>query len=271
MFRYKETDILSDKIFLKNYGNNIYRLVYVRNCRKKGFEEVDKKTKEYDKKNKSAECSLARSISHIKDLALCNDFEFFATWTVNSQLCDRFTLDKVVESMKKDLKAYQRKFKDFKYLYVIEKHEKGSFHFHGFIKGVPESEFILYTKDDYDLEKGNKLPVYLIKAIEKGEKIYHINFFDERKGYNTFSKIKSKMGSAFYILKYIGKDPVRTSENQIYFRSRGLKMPIVEELQINNNILNFIKDYGHSNDFGYYLDFDYKLLPEDKKLDFVLY
>lgn len=270
MFLYKEIDIYSDKIFLKNYGDNIYRLVYIKSCRNKGFEEVDRAPKVYNKNKKSSDTSLARSISHIKDIALCNDFEYFATWTINSELQDRFSLDKVVENMKKDLKAYQRKFKDFKYLYVIEKHENGAFHFHGFIKGVPDSEMILYTKDDYDLSKGNKLPLYIIKSIEKGENIYHINFFDERKGFNTFSKIKSKMGSAFYILKYISQEPVRTSENQIYFRSRGLKMPSVEELKINDNLISLINEKGHKNDFGAYYDFNFNDLDDNIKLDFIL-
>ena len=272
MFLFSENQVYDSKLVLKNYGHNIYRLIYLKKSRNEGFEEFQKEKKiHYEKINGSFESSVVRTKTHIKELVLCNDFDYFATWTINSDLQDRFSLDKVVENMKKDLKAYQRKFKDFKYLYIIEKHEDGAYHFHGFIKGVPYSEMILYTKDDYDLSKGNKLPLYIIKAIEKGEKIYHIKFFDERKGFNTFSKIKSRMGSAFYILKYITKDPVRTSENQIYFRSRGLKMATSERLNLNDNLISLINKKGHKNKFGACFDFNFNDLDENIKLDFILY
>lgn len=271
MFLFSENQAYSSKLILKNYGDNIYRLIYLKKSKNKGFEEITAEKKvHYEKINGSFESSILRTKTHIKEIVLCNDFEYFATWTINAELQDRFSLDKVVENMKKDLKAYQRKFKDFKYLYIIEKHENGAFHFHGFIKGIPESEFILYTKDDYDLEKGNKLPYRLIKQIEKGEKIYHIKFFDERKGHNTFSKIKSKIGSSFYILKYITKNPVRTSENQIYFRSRGLKMACTEFLELNDSLISLINKKGYKNEFGSYYDFNFNDLDDKLKLDFVL-
>lgn len=271
MFLYSENQAYNSKLILKNYGNNIYRLIYLNKSKEKGFEEYQKENKiHYEKINGSFESSIVRTKSHIKELVLCNDFDYFATWTINEKLQDRFSLDKVVENMKKDLKAYQRKFKNFKYLYIIEKHENGAFHFHGFVKGIPEDELILYTKDDYNLKKGNKLPYNLIKQIQKGEKIYHINFFDERKGHNTFSKVKSKIASSFYILKYITKNPIRTSENQIYFRSRGLKMATVERLRLNDKLISLVKEKGFINDFGAFYDFNFNDLDDKIKLDFIL-
>lgn len=271
MFLFKEYQATESQLILKNYGNNIYRLIYLNKVKKSGFEKFTKEQSvHYEKINGSFESSIVRTKSHIKELVLCNDFDFFATWTINEDLQDRFSLDKVVENMKKDLKAYQRKFKDFKYLYIIEKHENGAFHFHGFVKGIPESELILYTDNDYDLSKGNKLPYKLIEQIKKGEKIYHIKFFDDRKGHNTFSRVKSKIGSSFYILKYITKNPIRTSENQIYFRSRGLKMAISERLDFNDDIVRLINEKGFTNSFGSFYDFNFEDLDEKIKLDLIL-
>lgn len=74
--------------------------------------------------------SISRSKRNIRRICLSNDFEYFATWTINSDFCDRFTLSVIQKKMQQLLKAYQRKFPDFKYIYVFEKHKDGAIHMH---------------------------------------------------------------------------------------------------------------------------------------------
>lgn len=62
----------------------------------------------------------------------------------------------------------------------------------------------------------------MVQKVVKGCKIYHIPFFDNSLGFNTFTKIEHYNKCCNYILKYISKDTVRTNEGQIYFCSRGL-------------------------------------------------
>lgn len=174
--------------------------------------------KEWEKNFTSPEeiqrVSLSRSKNNIKNICLSNNFEYFATFTVSSKNADRFSLQEVQDLIKKRFKKIKRKYGDFKYIYITEKHEKGSFHFHGMVKGLPINELILFTDKDF-------IPYKLLNLVKNGEKIYHSLLFDDI-GWNTFEKIKDYNKCCNYITKYITKDCVRNENNQIYFCSRGL-------------------------------------------------
>lgn len=79
-------------------------------------------------------------------------------------------------------------------------------------------------------------------------------------GFNSFSKIQSLEKVANYILKYITKNCVRNSKNQVYICSRGLKK--AERSELNTNINNDI-DFSYSNDFVHILDFDVEKCSRD--------
>ena len=81
-------------------------------------------------------------------------------------------------------------------------------------------------------------------------------------GFNSFSKIESLDKVSNYILKYITKDCVKNSKNQIYISSRGLKKAERTELNPNINI-----DYSYTNDFCSILDFT---VNNDSNKDFLL-
>ena len=80
--------------------------------------------------------SLSRTKNRIKEICLCNDFEFFGTITVNSVNSDRFSLTECQEKMKKLCHKLKRKNSDFKFIFITEKHKNGAFHFHGMFTGV---------------------------------------------------------------------------------------------------------------------------------------
>lgn len=82
----------------------------------------------------------------------------------------------------------------------------------------------MYFKQDFD-----KLPYYILDSIEKGRKIYFSQFFNNKLGYNTFTKIKNYNACCNYIIKYISKDPLRNENDQVYFCSKGLKKCFCEE------------------------------------------
>lgn len=79
-------------------------------------------------------------------------------------------------------------------------------------------------------------------------------------GFNSFSQIKSIEKVANYILKYITKDCVKNSKNQVYISSRGLKK--AERTELNTNIKNDIK-FNYSNDFVDIIDFDLEKAHRD--------
>ena len=132
-------NIREPKFYFKQYTNKYYRVYCIKSCRISGFEEKDKNNllsiKEVDKIN-SEICSLSRTKRNIKELALCNNFEYFATITVNSINVDRFSLEECQNLLKKNLKKIKRKNSDFGYIFITEKHKNGAFHFHGLVKGI---------------------------------------------------------------------------------------------------------------------------------------
>ena len=217
------------KYFLKMYNNNNMRIY--------STITKDRKFLKFEKTNKTTEeekerISLSRTKRNIREIALCNDWEFFATWTINSLNADRFSLQATQDLMHKSLKAYQRKNKDFKYIFITEKHKNGAFHFHGLIKGI----------GSYKVNNNGYLT---------------IPFFEEKLGFFSLSQIKDFTKCCNYITKYITKDCIKNEKNQIYFCSKGLKKATSE--QIYNFDYQFFRDYfgdfKFRNEYSQIIDF----------------
>lgn len=148
-------------------------------------------------------CSLSRAKRMIREYSLCNDFTYFFTSTVNSEMADRYSLSECQKKIRRCMKTIRQKNKSFIYLFITERHKDGAFHFHGLCSNLE-----LYINNNG---------------------YYSSKDFD-RIGYNSFSKIKSKEKVSNYITKYITKDCVKNESGSIYFCSRGLKRAISYEL-----------------------------------------
>ena len=222
---FSKNQVYSTRFFLYNYNDTNFRIVKVKSCRNSGFEEIKKKNNFIDVNCEEVQkCSLSRTKRNIRELALCNDFEYFATFTVNSEKCDRYSLNDVQKKLKKVLHKIKRNNKDFAFLIITEKHKDGAFHFHGLIKGISD----LYVNNNG----------YLSSMI-----------FDNELGFNSFSKIKDYTKCCNYILKYITKDCIKNSHNQIYISSRGLKKATKEEFSYIDFVPSFTNEFVEIKDF----------------------
>ena len=238
-FVYSKQSVYTTRFFLYNYNNNNFRIVRVKSCRNSGFEEIKKRNTFVDVNSEEIQRqSLSRTKRNIRELALCNNFEYFATFTVNSEKCDRYSLNDVQDKLKKVLHKIKRNNKNFAFLIITEKHKDGAFHFHGLVKGITD----LYINNNG----------YLSSSI-----------FDNELGFNSFSKIKDYSKCCNYILKYITKDCIKNSHNQIYISSRGLKKAVKEEFA---NI-DFVPTF--SNEFVAIKDFTLDSLSKDELLYFI--
>lgn len=134
-FIFSKNQVYDDKYFLYQYNDEDIRIVHQKYCRKKGFEDI-KKDSYIPQQNKQEidRISLSRTRRNIRELALSNNFEYFATLTINSEYCDRFHLTECQELLRKKLKKLKRKNNEFAYIFITEKHKDGAFHFHGLIK-----------------------------------------------------------------------------------------------------------------------------------------
>lgn len=125
------------KYYFTQYNDNTYRITRVRNVREKGWETE----KEYSlipqtESEELTRISLSRTKRRIRELSLSNDFEYFATLTINSKNCDRYSLSACQEMLKKHIKAYKRKYGEFAYIFITEKHKDRCFSLSRLSKGV---------------------------------------------------------------------------------------------------------------------------------------
>ena len=244
----------STHTYLIQYNTFNFRIIRNIYQKEKGWELSQKIGVHFDNITDTEEISrisLTRTKSRIRELALCNKFEYFGTLTINSEYYDRYDLNIVQNALKQKLKAIQRKktnkiknyfydIKDeevqkLKYIIITEKHKDGAFHFHGLFSGI-------------DLEKNENGYLYSPELSSLG--------------FNSFSEIRDYNKTCNYILKYITKDCVRNSHNQIFMRSKGLNVATHEE--IDNSIE---PNWKFENDFCKIYDLDLTNLSDsDKKL-----
>lgn len=234
-FIFSQNSVYDTKCYLYNYNGSNFRICKLNACRNKGYEDIDKKN--VTCKSEVDRISLSRTRRNIRELALCNNFEYFCTITVSSAKCDRYSLDEVQDNLRKCLRNIRNSSNNFKYLIITEKHKDGAFHFHGLMSGLSD----LYV-NKYGYLSSSKLDTL---------------------GFNSFSKIESLDKVSNYILKYITKDCVRNSKNQVYISSRGLKK--AERTELNPNISNI--DYSYTNDYCSILDFT---VNNESNKDFLL-
>lgn len=195
-FIFSQNQVYEPRTYLYQYNDENFRLVHLKSVKKPGFEpHIDLKNK--STKEEVERVDLSRSRRMIRELALCNNFEYFATLTINSSSCDRFSLTECQHKLRNKLERLKRLNKNFAYIFITERHKNGAYHFHGLVKGIDN----FYT--NYNGYLSNKI-------------------FDQL-GFNSFSKIRDYTKTCNYILKYITKDCVKNEKGTIYISSRGLK------------------------------------------------
>lgn len=246
---FNQSEIYHTKYYLYQYNDTNFRIVCQKYSKDKGFEKITsnlyKQIEEFmglssEKITSNSEIeriSLSRTKRNIREIALCNNFTHFATLTINSQYADRFSLQKCQDLLKYTIQEkIRRKNKEFKYIFITERHLNGAFHFHGLVKNL-----------DFYINKNG----YLSNEV-----------FDKI-GFNSFSKIRDFEKTCNYITKYITKDCVKNEHNQIYISSRGLKKADCYEIQPID-----IK-YTFENDFCKIRDFNINELSDEEKLKFL--
>lgn len=216
----------SDFATLKKYRNDYYRITLHRIIRRAGYEAVDgeedrRNGKKSTGKNKEKlECNLSHARSKIFELALCNDWEWFVTLTLNPKYHDRKDLKNYKTKLSTWLKNYNRLHQtDIKYLLIPENHKDGSWHIHGLMMGLPIEHLHEFRADE-------KLPIKILIEIAHGQKLYSWPAYEKIFGYITISKIKNIENVSKYITKYITKDLFSTKialNDHLYYCSKGLK------------------------------------------------
>lgn len=187
--------------------------------------------------------SLSRTRAAIFELALCNDWEWFVTLTLNPEYHDRKDLNNYKKKLSTWLKNYNRIHKTkIKYLLIPEQHADGqSWHMHGLLMGLPEEQLQEFTEQE-------RLPIKILIEIKRGHKVYTWEAYRKAFGYITISKTRHAESVAKYITKYITKSIEQTTigpNDHLYYCSKGLKRAeLIHEGQLTKEL-----DEDYSNEY----------------------
>lgn len=210
-----------------DYGD-VVKIVYVKNApptakpSKEGTPAKPKFEKQERPEWERFSNSVSRSKARIFELAMCNEFTHFCTFTQDEKKRDRFDLKefrKDFAQLVRNLNRERDEGEKIKYLLIPEQHKNGAWHMHGLLKGLNDTDLRQFKLDE-------KIPYRIREQIKKGAKIYDWRRYRRAFGYFTCTEIKSGSACAKYITKYISKDlqkNVRAAGEHLFFASQGLK------------------------------------------------
>lgn len=155
--------------------------------------------------------SYSRAKRVVLELALCNDWEYFFTGTIDGAKLDRCDLDSFRSRFAQFVRDRRKRGQDIKYLIVPELHaDLQAWHVHGLVSGVPVETF----------ETG-AVPRYLSEN--------YLNWCDyaDKFGFCSLGPVQDPVGVAFYVSKYVTKELADRGHSgvgdHLYFCSRGLQ------------------------------------------------
>ena len=169
--------------------------------------------------------NIRRAARMIEGYALCNDWQWFGTFTLNGDIRDRSDLDGFRDAFMQYLRNVRRSTgTDVQALLVPELHKnKKGWHMHGLLNGLPVESLRRF-------EKKERLPRYLKQKINQGEAIYDWPGYRDRFGWVDIEPVKNRDAAARYITKYITKGRDLTAKEigsgkHLYYATKGLSLP----------------------------------------------
>lgn len=230
MVRYTESKYIDNCSFLKQYNLNKYKLVTLkRSVKASGYEE--EKDTLYDAKNirnkneEKLENNISRAKGKVLEYALCNDFEYFVTLTLDSKKMDRSNIDEYIKKLGQYIRNIKKiRGEKIEYILIPEKHADGeNWHMHGLIKGLEDLRKYEETENIPQRMKDK-----IIKYREENLNLYEWVGYSKRFGFNCVEPIRNQDACAKYITKYINKNldtdmGITEKNKKKYYASRGLK------------------------------------------------
>lgn len=222
-------DSLTDELIYKDnqysiqkYNDDYYRMICFKKLKRTAGYELPFDKLKCNKKGDVNEDKLKNNIYRAKgkifEYALCNDWKYFCTFTINGDKYPRDDIKAFYKVFSKWLLNYQRSHGKIKYLIIPELHkDKKNWHFHGLM----DIDSNLLTKFIAD-----KHPDKLVNSNYKNWEDYEKKF-----GFCSFGIIKNSEACSKYITKYVTKNLYNDDKTvnkialnqQLYYCSKGLQ------------------------------------------------
>ena len=215
---------------VKRYGDHTLRVSYLRVCRKSGYEPIDDAPQKGTVNTEKLSNNLVRAKSTVRELVLCNPWDYWCTFTISKERYDRYNLKAFFKAFGEFIHNYNRRCAEsdkVKYLLVPEQHKDGAWHLHGFIKGIRQKDLYI-----------NQYGYLTWKQYEK-------NF-----GFISMSAVRDIDRASSYVLKYMTKEIASTAlelNAHSYYASNGLQR--AEELYRGYGIYTGEWDWEHEEGY----------------------
>lgn len=163
---------------------------------------------------RSLSVSRQRAASKVRDIALCNRFTHFLTWTLDPKLIDRYDSAEVSRRLQTFLRNTSQR-KGFTYVCVPERHKDGAIHIHG-----------LCTLGDVRIEPAVNPHTDIPLSTKRGQQVY--NMLDWKLGYSTCIPIDDNYEKAVnYVVKYLSKADEKIFGKWYYSTRKLSKTPLI--------------------------------------------
>lgn len=208
------TALVGPSYNIYRYTDQIYKVIHWPSPRSliKPVTAPDRSQKGNQKK---LDPSISRSRRVVLELALCNQWQWFCTFTLDKSKYDRYKLDAWYKDFSQWIRDQRKKTKrKIRYLIIPELHKDGAWHMHALMSDVP------HLVSFYRLRKhGWYLPDYL---IDEGFYCWYEYF--EKFGFCSLGAIQDPVKCGFYISKYMEKSigSAIAVGSHTYYASHGL-------------------------------------------------
>lgn len=173
-----------------------------------------------------------RARTHVRELALCNNFRYFVTLTLDRQRVDRYDVAAVTRKLNQWLDNQVRRH-GLKYVLVPELHKDGAVHFHGFFNDalrVVDSGTVIPPQGGKPRRpRGEKQRAAWLEG--GGHIVYNLPQWSH--GFTTAIELYGDYRAAVgYVCKYIGKEQTKVG-GRWFYHGGELRLPEVELLDLN--------------------------------------
>lgn len=216
----KETKYKYGQTFLTVYNGKFIKLTRMRCVRNAGIETDEEYVRGVHAEKLDE--SIWRTKQKIFELAICNDWDYFFTGTIDPQKYDRTDLERYHRDFTQFIRDQNKKHGcKIKFLVVPELHSDGrSWHLHGFLSGIPVDQLHAFR---YGVDK---MSTALAVKVLNGDPVYNWTAYAQKFGFCDLEPIRCPEAVSKYVQKYICKDLARSVSEvgaHMYYRSRGLQ------------------------------------------------
>ena len=201
MLKIKEKLYIDNVKRIKHYSNekniSVYKIVNIKKCLNSNVDKPRNFSDKNSVNDKKLDNNISRAKSRVKELGLCNIWDYFATITLDKKKYDRYNLKQFKTDLSQYIANLNKIYKiKIRYILIPEQHKDGAWHMHGFFSGIP-----LSFMEQFDLSK--PLDKYI---VDNYETVMNFPKMAEKFGFVSFDMIRDQEKAVNYLIKYITKD-----------------------------------------------------------------